>query len=75
MDLSTDVAVPHPTPRYDGDGIQVVVYTVKVPIHLHKKSVKWDMAKYHVARLGIEPTSPRRVPDSWSSIGDPLYGD
>jgi hypothetical protein len=39
VDLSCDVAVSHPSPRYDRYGIQVVVYAVEVPVHLRKKQV------------------------------------
>ena len=39
MDLSGDVAVSHPTPWHDGYGIQVVVDTVKVPVHLRVRRV------------------------------------
>ena len=34
VDLPSNVAKSHPAPRNDGDGIQVVVDAVEVPVHL-----------------------------------------
>lgn len=37
MDLSSDVAVSHPTTRHDGDWVRAVIDTVEVAVHLCKQ--------------------------------------
>ena len=72
MDLPDDVAKSHPAPRNDGDGIQVVVDAVEVPVHLSIRTTEryrvtgdqsdWATGSMSCAYLGIELIRPCRVP-------------
>lgn len=35
VNLSPDVAIPHPAPGHNGDRVQIVVHAVEVSVHLY----------------------------------------
>ena len=84
VDLSNDVAVPHPEPRDDGDRIITVVDPFEVSVHLHtqrheRSSISSNRGTEESGiletRLGVEPTGPGRIPDPWGSISNAFDGD